>query len=177
MKKIDTTNSSLKAVSNRPKRKRTIRLISAFLLASLLCCAITLLAVGAFNRNSPEPSFSIAAPLKTETAQPAVEPLAQPQQQATRVETELVTIHPYGFDQSEITRPAGRFFLVVDDRSGLESVSLDIRAEASSSALRGVSFSREQTDWDELFDLQPGSYLLTEANHPDWVCHLTITAK
>lgn len=177
MKRIGIDNSGLKTIGNSPKCKRIIRLISASTLAFLACCVITLLAVGAFNPPPPVPSFNIAAPVKTVVAQPDVTPPVLQTQKASRVDGEVLTIHPYGFDQSEITRPAGRFFLIVDDRSGLESTSLAIRAEASTNALREVSLSRERTDWDELLDLPPGRYVLAEANHSGWVCNLTITAK
>jgi hypothetical protein len=34
---------------------------------------------------------------------------------------------------------------------------------------------REQMDWNSgLLRLAPGHYLLTEANHPQWSCHITI---
>jgi hypothetical protein len=36
---------------------------------------------------------------------------------------------------------------------------------------------REQPNWSDVIDLQPGRYVLSDGDHPDWVCHITITAQ
>lgn len=91
------------------------------------------------------------------------------------VETEVVTLRPTGFEPAEITRPAGEFILMVEDATG-HPVSLSFSRETGE-RLHEVRATREQPDWNELEDLQPGRYLLTEADHPEWVCRVTITAR
>jgi hypothetical protein len=91
------------------------------------------------------------------------------------VETEVVTLRPTGFEPAEITRPAGEFILMVENATG-HPVSLSFSRETGE-RLHEVRATREQPDWNELEDLQPGRYLLTEADHPEWVCRVTITAR
>jgi hypothetical protein len=91
------------------------------------------------------------------------------------VETELITLKPAGFEPSEIARPAGEFILMVENRSGQPA---DLRVSRESGQhLHEVESSREEPDWNELMDLHPGRYVLTEANHPEWVCQIIITAR
>ena len=95
---------------------------------------------------------------------------------AERLETELVTITPTGFDPAEITRPQGRFILEVDNRGGFKEVLLQL------DALRGgrereVRVPRTALDWRDLLDLRPGTYVLREAGHPGWECRITITPR
>lgn len=92
------------------------------------------------------------------------------------LESELVTIRPEGFDPAAITRPKGRFFLFVDNRSGLDAVTLRLDRVAGN-RLHDVRVPREKLDWTEMVDLTPGEYLLTEADHLNWVCKITITAQ
>ena len=93
-----------------------------------------------------------------------------------RVEAELITIHPTGFEPAEITRDGGRFVLAVDNRSGLEEVDLQLNRE-NGSREREARVHRQQLDWREFVDLPPGRYVLKEVNHPDWACLITITGK
>jgi hypothetical protein len=91
------------------------------------------------------------------------------------VGAELVTIKRFGFEPAEITRPHGSFVLEVDNRA--EVTAVDLRLErVGHEPTREVHIPREKLDWIEILpDLPAGDYLLTEANHPDWVCRITIT--
>lgn len=93
-----------------------------------------------------------------------------------RVETEIITLKPTGFEPSQITRPAGRFFLAITNRSGLEEVSLRLTAEGGNK-VKESRVLRKKPRWRDLVDLPPGHYTLTEANHPEWVCQITITTN
>jgi hypothetical protein len=99
---------------------------------------------------------------------------ATPKPVPTHVESELITIRPSGFEPTQITRPKGNFFLFVENRSGLNSVTLRLDRVAGN-RLIDVPVPRERLDWAELLNLTPGDYTVTEANHPNWVCHVTIT--
>lgn len=102
----------------------------------------------------------------------------------------LVTITPRGFEPSEVTVPAGRVLLAVDNRSGLREIALELDQETSNRPLpvllktgvrvdetgqRQVRVSREKLDWRGLNDLQPGRYLLREVEHLGWSCRITVT--
>lgn len=94
---------------------------------------------------------------------------------AKRVEAELITVRRDGFEPKEITRPAGQFLLAIDNRSGLEVVTVRLDRQAGA-RLRDIPVNWKERDWRDLLDLTPGRYVLTEATHPGWVCNITITA-
>jgi hypothetical protein len=91
------------------------------------------------------------------------------------VQAELVTILPTGFEPAQITRPPGRFILLVQNRSGLEAVQLRLEHETGT-RLHDVHVRREKLDWNNVIDLGPGRYVLTEADHPGWACYIIVTA-
>jgi hypothetical protein len=97
-------------------------------------------------------------------------------EQFTEIETELVTITVQGFDPIAITRPQGRFFLEVDNRTGLPQVDLRLDSEHGV-RVQHARVPREQLDWYEPLQLVPGHYVLTETDHPEWRCEITITAR
>lgn len=127
--------------------------------------ALTVLAVSAHSWLAPaamnEPPVSAAA-----QALPAAAPL----------EAELIVIRPSGFEPSQITRPAGRFILAVENRSGLDEVDLRLDRD-DGDRLQQVRVPRSKLDWSGVVDPPPGTYVLTEANHSDWSCRITITAR
>lgn len=100
----------------------------------------------------------------------------QAQQTGSALEAEVITITPLGFEPAEITRPAGRFILVVDNRSGLEEITFRLDREGGN-RVHEIRMPRKHPDWDGVVDPPPGTYLLTEASHPDWLCRITITAQ
>jgi hypothetical protein len=87
-----------------------------------------------------------------------------------------LTLRPEGFDPAEVVRPAGRFMLSVDNRSGVEKVTLILKRGNGSKVVE-VKVHNGNGDWGELIDLQPGRYTLTEADHPGWKCDLLINEK
>lgn len=91
-------------------------------------------------------------------------------------ESELITITPHGFEPREITRPQGRFLLMIDNRSGLAATALALTREAGPRT-HEMHVPREEPNWSSVVDLQPGRYVLTEADHPGWSCQITITAQ
>jgi len=87
----------------------------------------------------------------------------------------LITIRPGGFDPVEIVRPKGNFLLAIDNRSGLTEVDLRLDSEFDNRLSKRVS--REELDSRTIVDLNPGTYLLTEAGHPGWVCRFRIKSQ
>jgi hypothetical protein len=94
----------------------------------------------------------------------------------SNMEAELITVTPQGFEPLEINRPKGSFLLMVQNRSGLPDVAIQLNHEAGPK-LRALQLPREQPNWDDVIDLPPGRYVLTEADHPGWSCSITITAQ
>jgi hypothetical protein len=91
-------------------------------------------------------------------------------------ESELITITPHGFEPREITRPQGRFLLMIDNRSDLAATSLSLTREAGPRT-HEMRVPREEPNWSDVVDLTPGRYVLTEADHSSWGCLITITAQ
>jgi len=89
--------------------------------------------------------------------------------------TEHVTLRATGFEPSEITRPAGRFLLAVDNRAGIGELRFNLIREdgllATNSLVENKKFRVRR-----VVDLLPGSYSLKVVDHPDWVCALNVTA-
>jgi hypothetical protein len=84
-----------------------------------------------------------------------------------------VTIRPTGFDPAEVTLPRGRFMLAVDNRTGLNELTFRLDREGGG-RLHEVRMTREQLAWRKVIDPPPGGYVLTEINHPGWVCRISI---
>jgi hypothetical protein len=98
------------------------------------------------------------------------------QEQPTRMEAELLVLRAEGFHPKEITRPAGRFLLVIQNHSTAEEISLVLKQERGA-AMREVRTTRRQSKLNEFVDLPPGRYVLSEVNHPDWSCTIIITSN
>lgn len=93
--------------------------------------------------------------------------------QDKRVEVEVITITPDGFEPQEIVRPAGPFLLAVTNRSGIDSLNLQLVTERRDK-LREKSLPLETPRWREVINPPPGRYVITEANHPEWAFSLII---
>lgn len=90
-----------------------------------------------------------------------------------RIETELVTVLRTGFEPLEISRPRGPFFLEVDNRS---EGDVNLRLERlGHERLKARALLTTAPEWQEELNLPPGDYVLSDANHPDWTCRITIT--
>lgn len=154
---------STQSGSQETRPRRSSKYIWAILIV-VMVVTLAAMAVRARGWLAPRPIAPASAPLNP--------------QQGTRsqVEAETITLRPTGFEPAEIARPAAQFFLVVENRSGLGAVNLRLDSE-NGDRLRSVGMSSEEPDWNDLLDLSPGTYLLTEADHPDWACRITITAQ
>jgi hypothetical protein len=92
------------------------------------------------------------------------------------VEEVTLTISADGFDPPEVIRPAGRFMLSVDNRSGADELTLTLKRGNGVKVLE-IKVPSQKGDWSEVIDLQPGRYTLSEAGHPDWKCDFRINER
>jgi len=94
---------------------------------------------------------------------------------ANLLSAEHLTLYPTGFEPSEITRPAGRFLLAVDNRAGVGELAFVLIREdgllATNSLVENKKFRVRR-----VVDLLPGSYSLKVVDHPDWVCGIKVMA-
>jgi hypothetical protein len=141
---------------------------TSLIAASALLPACLAVATGAWHAaGRAEPPGSSASEGISPAAFQATAPPAVPQ-------TLRITIRPTGFDPAEVTIPQGRFILAVDNRSGLRDLTFRLDRE-SGGRLHEVRMPRESLSWRALIDASPGTYTLTEANHPEWLCRVTVT--
>ena len=142
-----------------------------FIIALLFVCAFSGLAV-VLNKASGFRTGASEAPASNATLPAPAAPQGGPSSRPLQGET--VVIRPWGFEPDEISRPQSQFVLRVDNRSGLDEVSLRLDGQSGGS-VRAAAVPRSKLDWRDTLDLPPGTYLLKEAGHPGWECKITIT--
>src|SRR3954451_17114443 len=88
-------------------------------------------------------------------------------------EIELITLRPAGFEPAEVTRPKGAFVLFIDDRSGRGESSLVLQ-RVNGGQLRVIGLPRKKSEWNDVVDLTPGTYVLRDASNSELRCQITI---
>ena len=88
------------------------------------------------------------------------------------LEVELTTLRPAGFEPLEITRPKDPFVLFIDDRSGKETSLVLQRVKGE--RLRTINLNRKKSEWQDVLDLSPGTYVLQDPSNPESRCQITI---
>lgn len=141
------------------KHKIRARLSSSAAMAAVIAVLVIVIA-----------SFAGSAYMKRDAA------LSPPREKPERLETELITLQPSGFEPHEIRRPQGSFILGVDNRAGVEAIELQLM-RADGQRLNALQTPKRKVSWREVVDLPPGQYLLSVANHPDWTCNVTILPR
>jgi hypothetical protein len=91
----------------------------------------------------------------------------------SQLEVELITVRPAGFEPAQISRPKGPFVLFIDDRSGIDSSSLVLK-RVNNERLRAINLDRKKSDWHDVVDLAPGTYVLQDAANSELRCQITI---
>lgn len=118
----------------------------------------------------PPPATSPATAAQPVAEQPSA------QSEVRRGEVIPLALHPHGFEPGEVTRPAGDYLVVVTNRSGLRGLTLQLNLEGGG-RVREVQLAAGKRRWREVVRLDPGHYVLTVADHPEWVCPITITPR
>ena len=87
----------------------------------------------------------------------------------------IFTLRPNGFQPAEITIPAGKYLVIVRNRTGLDKFSFRLE-RGSGARLHDVRMPRYKREWKQFLQLAPDTYVITESDHPGWVCRITVTA-
>jgi len=146
------------------------RVVVSIVAGALVLLAALAVVMGA--RRTSAPPAALPKVMKSAPA-PALPQRTRP---IADFEAELITITPHGFEPREITRPEGRFLLMVDNRSGVAATALALTSEGGLRT-REMRVPREEPNWSEALELPAGRYVLTEADHPRWSCRITITEQ
>lgn len=80
-----------------------------------------------------------------------------------------------GFEPASFSHSKDKFFILVENRSNVPDVQLRLDS-VQGNRVHDVYVGRETKDWAEVLDLNPGEYILSVADHPEWTCRITITA-
>ena len=149
----------------------------AIALVILACLAVTF-AVSAYRRGPKSKAYRPGAEATAIQPLPPASPAPRPTEDLS---VELVTIHPYGFEPDELVLSKGRFLLAIDNRSRLDQLSVQLlspgAAEGTFVRSQVTRMPRGNVNWNRLVDLPPGEHVLTEENHPEWACKITIREK
>ena len=86
---------------------------------------------------------------------------------------EMISVGPDGFQPTSLTRPAGRFLLAINNRSGLKELTFQLLRE-DGRLMQEARVDPKQPNWRSLVNLPPGAYRLTETTHADWSCTIII---
>lgn len=85
----------------------------------------------------------------------------------------VFTLRPTGFEPSEINVPEGRYLLVVENRTGMPEVNLQLYRQPGQKQ-KEARLIRGKSVWKSVVELNAGRYVITEAGHPEWVCHVVV---
>lgn len=129
------------------------------LLSALIACAavsVLLLTVSGHSGN--------------EVMGPVVTPQGKKDQ---KLEIEVVTITPEGFEPQQLERPAGPFILAVTNQSGFDALNVRIETEQHD-RFSEKTLPLETPYWRERINPPSGKYIITEEHHPEWMLTLII---
>ena len=151
------------------KLSMTYRLL-LILVVAVVVAGIALITTQAISASRAKHTPEVSP---TSSGHAPVSPKVSGTQTGERVEVELVALLPAGFQPAEIARPNGRFLFGVNNRTGLQELSLEIVDETG----RAVVARRmiKVKTWRKVVNLLPGHYVLRQTGHPDWLCRITIT--
>jgi hypothetical protein len=137
----------------------------------IILVSLAALVVGARKLSNPARAANSAQVfLQPAQSNPTPEPLI----------VEELTLRPSGFYPFEIQRPEGKFLLAINNRAGLQEMNITISREIGSDVkekLKDVKVDKKYLDWNDVLNLQPGDYVVTEASNPKWVCRIIVTPK
>jgi len=148
----------------------------------IACAVVCVVSVSAWRLSKAKDS-SIANP-QTQTSTEITSP---PLQTRERLSAERITVKPSGIEPSEITRTSEAFLLIVDNKSGIENISFRlerVNTQAGTNETTGNSIVTVRNDirvgngrnkWHDKLNLQPGEYVLTATDRPEWSCRITVT--
>ena len=148
---------------------------AVFLVAgTLLCFSLSGGSIEATNINLQHAD----TPTNTDFQLPSNDTSALRTPSAGIIGIKYIRLYPHGFEPQKITSMEGPFLLAVDNRSGFIKGEITFRLDkVGANRIREARLPVRKRGWRERIDLAPGTYLLTEINHPQWKCEITIVSR
>jgi hypothetical protein len=91
--------------------------------------------------------------------------------------TVSLTLTAHGFQPKQLGIKAGRYGMILQNRSPMESVSINVTQDGTSSVVLSSQHTRAARDVWHFTTIQPGTYHLSASGHPAWTCTLTVVSK
>ena len=86
----------------------------------------------------------------------------------------LFELRPSGFIPTETEISAGKYMLLLENRSGAKDLHFSLERENHGRVAQSPEHRR---DWAERLQLTPGTYVLSEAEHPEWKAVIRVTPR
>lgn len=93
-----------------------------------------------------------------------------------RIKAVYFRITPRGIDPSQLTLPAGRYLVAIDNDSGFTKVDVKLDKEGGP-RLENAQLPLGRRKWRRFVEFTPGRYVFTDPGDAKRVCRLTITNK
>jgi len=87
-----------------------------------------------------------------------------------------VVIRPYGMEPAQVSAPAGRVYIALNNRSTARQLQFSLQMQGGSQ-VNQIPMTAAKTFYGKIYTLTPGTYLLTETAHPAWVCRIVVAAN
>lgn len=158
MQKDATRNQSNRKISSRAL------IITVVVLVPLTAICVGI-ACGRVTNNTNANSTPSVAENKNENVSEAAS-----RRQGGRDEVRIELTNS-GFMPAEVTHASGTFAIAVENTSARDDYTLRLKAE-DGTVLKEIQVQKGSTAWS--VTLQPGRYVLTEANHQQWICRISI---
>ncbi|HKV36364.1 MAG TPA: hypothetical protein VJP89_18640 [Pyrinomonadaceae bacterium] len=81
-------------------------------------------------------------------------------------------VTPAGFQPGEVSAPRGKFLILLQNRTGQRNLSFYLIRENQE---RLAESQPQKRDWKAHVQLNPGTYIIGETNHPEWQFTLRVT--
>jgi hypothetical protein len=94
----------------------------------------------------------------------------------SQVEMLPITLRAGGFVPGEMTKPSGEYIISISNLSDVPDLVIRMGRENGEKMHEGKA-SRRKPYWRQQVRLTPGTYLIGEASHPEWVCRINVTAR
>jgi len=83
-----------------------------------------------------------------------------------------VEVTPSGFEAGETIAPRGRFLILLQNRTGRRDLNFWLARENEG---RVAVSDAQKRDWKAQVQLNPGTYIIGETNHPEWKYTIRVT--
>jgi hypothetical protein len=85
-----------------------------------------------------------------------------------------IVLRPHGFEPAKLEIGSGKILIAVYNRTGLAEINLRIERELGGEHIKEETVKAGRRHWKTMMELAPGSYVVRETKHPNWVCRLSV---